>query len=190
MLEKSTDGQIQFQGTTLEGGLDGVHKRAVATRTGSFTATKAEAIGLCLNGLEDSFGNLLINQTSGDEPSCNSTTDVVRDMLVFNVDGWLTNPQHLVVFGNEQIECLAHWFEPLLANDGCQVYAIPDEWLSMKVHINTSFWDKDYVSLWQTLLTKMPYRQDFQNVLHLVEILLVLPISAAQCEHAISAQTG
>ena len=34
----------------------------------------------------------------------------------------------------------------------------------------------------------MPYRQYFQFVLHLVEILLVLPISAAQCERAISAQ--
>ena len=58
----------------------------------------------------------------------------------------------------------------------------------MKRLINTSFWDKDYGSLWQTFLTKMPYRQDFQNVLHLVEILLVLPISAAQCERAISAE--
>ena len=76
----------------------------------------------------------------------------------------------------------------MLANAGCQVNAIPDEWLSMKLQINTSFRDKDYGSLWQTLLTKMPYRQDFQNVLHLVEILLVLPISAAQCERAISAQ--
>ena len=76
----------------------------------------------------------------------------------------------------------------MLANAGCQVNAIPDEWLSMKLQINTSFRDKDYGSLWQTLLTKMPYRQDFQNVLHLVEILLVLPISAAQCKRAISAQ--
>ena len=143
MLEKSADGQVQFQGTTLEGCLDGVHKRAAATRIGSFAATKAEAIGLCLNGLEDRFGNLLINQTSGDDPSCNSTTDVVRDMLVFNVYAWPTNLQHLVVFGNEQIERLGHWFEPLLADSGCQVDAVPDEWLSMKVQINTSFRDKD-----------------------------------------------
>lgn len=76
--------------------------------------------------------------------------------------------------------------EPVVANAGLQVHAIPDEWLSMKGLINTSFWDKDYGSLWQTFLTKMPYRQDFQNVLHLVEILLVLLISAAQCKRAIS----
>ena len=167
---RPADDQVQFQGTTLEGFLDGFHKRAAATRTGSFEATKAKAIGLCLNGLKDRFGNLFIDQTSGDEPSSNSTADVVRDTLVFNVDAWPTNPQDLVVFGNEQIERLAHWFEPVLANAGCQVVAIPDEWLSMKVQINTSFRDKDYGSLWQSLLTKMSYHQDFQNILHLVEI--------------------
>ena len=101
MLEKSADDQVQFQGTTLEGCLDGVHKRAAATCTGSFEATKAEEIGLCLNGLEDRFGNLLIAQTSRDKLSSNSTTDVVRDMLVFNVDAWPTNPQDLVVFSNQ-----------------------------------------------------------------------------------------
>ena len=69
--------------------------------SGSFEATKAEAIGLCLNGLEDRFGNLLIDQTIK-RSSSNSTTAVVRDMLVFNIDAWSTNPQDLVVFGNEQ----------------------------------------------------------------------------------------
>ena len=58
----------------------------------------------------------------------------------------------------------------------------------MKMQINTIFKDKDYGHLWQTLLTKIPYREDFQNVLHLVEDLLILPIKAAQCERAISAQ--
>ena len=38
------------------------------------------------------------------------------------------------------------------------------------------------------MLTKMPYKQDYQKVLHLVKILLVLPISAAQCERAVSEQ--
>ena len=44
--------------------------------------------------------------------------------------------------------------EPVLANAGLQVHAIPDEWLPMKRLINTSFWDKDYGSLWQTFFNK------------------------------------
>ena len=34
----------------------------------------------------------------------------------------------------------------------------------------------------------MPYKDDFKDVLHLVELVLVLPLSAAQCERAVSAQ--
>ena len=137
--------------------------------------------------MEARFGNLLID-LARDNLSTYSTTDVVRDMLVFNVDGWPSTTQDLVAFGNEQIERLAQWFKAVLEKAGCTVDAISGEWLSMKVQINTSFRDKDYESLWQILLTKMPYRKDFENVLHLVQVLLVLPISAAQCKRAISAQ--
>lgn len=38
------------------------------------------------------------------------------------------------------------------------------------------------------MLTELPCKDDFKNLPHLVEIMLVQPISAAQCEHAISAQ--
>lgn len=54
--------------------------------------------------------------------------------------------------------------------------------------MSTGFGDKDYASLWETFLTKMPYKNYFVDVLHLVEIMLVMPISAAQCERAVSAQ--
>ena len=56
------------------------------------------------------------------------------------------------------------------------------------LQVNSQFRKLDYVTLWQTLLTKVPYKEDFKDILHLVGILLVLPISAAQCERAVSAQ--
>ena len=88
----------------------------------------------------------------------------------------------LVAFGNDKIERLTNWFRMLIEKAGCNVALILEEWLSLKVQVNSGFRDKDYEGLWQTMLTKMPYKQDYLNVLHLVEILLVLPISAAQCE--------
>lgn len=105
-----------------------------------------------------------------------------------SVDAWPKSTKELVDFGNEKIERLVDWFQPLLQKAGCDVASIPEEWFSLKVLVNTSFRDKDYASLWETLLIKTPYKDDFENVLHLVEILLVQPISAAQCERAISAQ--
>lgn len=188
MLEKSpVKHKVQFQGNNLEGSLDGMPKRG-SVRTRSFQSTQDEAIVLCLTGLKERFSTLLIDEATTDQPSAYGTTDVVRDMLVFNTDAWLGTPQDLIVFGNDKIQRLTQWFKPMLEKARCNVNAIPDEWLSMKMKVNTSFRDKGYGSLWQTLLAKMPYRQNFQNVLHLVEVLLVLPISAAQCERAFSAQ--
>ena len=51
----------------------------------------------------------------------------------------------------------------------------------------TSLW-ADYTGLRQLLLTKEPYSADFRDFLHLIELMLVMPISAAQCERGFSAQ--
>ena len=96
--------------------------------------------------------------------------------------------QDLVDFGQDKIDRLLNWFQAPLASSGCILSAIPSQWLSMKVLVHSQFMDKSYNDLWATLLTKAPYKDDLKDILLLFEILLVLPLSAAQCERAISAQ--
>ena len=108
--------------------------------------------------------------------------------LVFNIDAWPSSMQDLVHFGNITIDRLTNWFKPALQKAGCHVDSISEEWFSLEVLVNTTFRDKEYVSLWEIMLTKVPYKDNFKNVLHLVEIMLVQPISATQCGRAISAQ--
>ena len=129
---------------------------------------------------------MLCSVTDTQALACSTTSEVVKDMLVFNVDAWPRSAQDLVYFGNNMIDPLTSWFKPTLQKAGCDVDSISEEWFSLKVLINTTFLDKDYTSLWQIMLTKLPYKDDFKN-LHLVEIMLVQPMSAAQCERAISA---
>ena len=179
--------ELRFQGITLRRSLDGKPKRG-DVRTGSFQSRVNEAIGLCLTGLEERFGSLMNSASNSESTTKYGTADVINDLLVFNVDAWPKSTKELVDFGNEKIERLVDWFQPLLQRAGCDVSSIPEEWFSLKVLVNTSFRDKDYASLWETLLIKTPYKDDFENVVHLVEILLVQPISAAQCERVISAQ--
>ena len=50
------------------------------------------------------------------------------------------------------------------------------------------FCNKDYSSLWKMFLVKDPYKSDLKDILQLIEILLLLPISAAGCERMISLQ--
>lgn len=58
----------------------------------------------------------------------------------------------------------------------------------LKTLVKGQFMDKTYTELWKVMLRKEPFCTDFKNILHLVEIMLVLPISAAQCERGFSAQ--
>lgn len=44
----------------------------------------------------------------------------------------------------KKIECLTNLFTPVLEKVGCNVALIPQEWLSLKVQVNSGFWDKDY----------------------------------------------
>lgn len=120
--------------------------------------------------------------------ACRTTSEVVKDMLVFNADAWPCSAQDLVDFGNNMIDRLTSWFKPTLQKAGCDVDSISEEWFSLKVLVNTTILDKYYTSLWEIMLTKLPYKDDFKNLLHLVEIMLVQPISAVQCERAISTQ--
>ena len=73
----------------------------------------------------------------------------------------------------------------------CNIETVPRQWMSLKMMVKTQFQD-NYVRLQQVvvnkMLTKEPYKTDYQDVLHLVESLLVLPILSAHCKDAFSTQ--
>lgn len=123
--------EVQFQGITLRGSLDGKPKRGVVD-TGIFQSRVNEAIGLCLTGLEGRFGSLMKSASNSESTTKYGTANVIRDLLVVNVDAWLTSTKELVDFGNEKTERLVRWFQPLLQKAGCDVSFIPKEWFSLK----------------------------------------------------------
>lgn len=178
---KSSNKDIKvFQGIELEGSLEGK-----VTRIGSgpsFNSEVNKAIDLCLDGLKERFGQLMDSPDSSDSHSPYGPNNVIQDFLVFNVDSWPHKDAELIDFGNGNIERLTNWFEPALRTAGCQVDDILPQWQSMKITFNAQFRDKDYSSLWKMFLSKEPYKSDLKDILHLVEILLVPPISAAGCE--------
>ena len=47
--------------------------------------------------------------------ACSTTSEGVKDMLVFNVDAWPRSRQDLVDFGNNMIVCLTSWYYRRLA---------------------------------------------------------------------------
>ena len=189
-LKKVNESQ-SFQGVVLRGTLEGKTTRGGST-TGSLQSGIDTAVNLCIKSLSERF-DILLQATECQRPIKTPTTvygpkEVVRDMLVFNVDVWPTRSSDLMDYGREEIQRLTSWFKVPLERSGCDVQNIHDQWVSLKISVNSQFCKMDYAALWETLLTTLPYKEDFADVLHLVEILLVLPISAAQCERAVSSQ--
>ncbi|XP_056107720.1 zinc finger protein 862-like [Rhinichthys klamathensis goyatoka] len=58
----------------------------------------------------------------------------------------------------------------------------------MKTFIFRNYMDKSYHALWEMMVTKLPFCSDYKNILHLVHIMLVLPVSSSVCERGFSAQ--
>ncbi|MGH0116050.1 UNVERIFIED_CONTAM: hypothetical protein FKN15_023083 [Acipenser sinensis] len=110
---------------------------------------------------------------------------VIQCFLIFCHDAW---PDDLVNFGDEQLEVLLNWYSDLLEKNGYNVDAGQARWRMLKTLVRGQFMDKSYIGLWAVMLTKEPFCTDLKNLLHLVEIMLVLPISAVQCERGFSAQ--
>ncbi|XP_076121139.1 zinc finger protein 862 isoform X2 [Alosa pseudoharengus] len=153
--------------------------------TGNFGNQKLKknmtaVIAITVEALNTRFGSLINAETQD--------YSVVNCFTIFNHDTWPENSDELLNYGSDKVETLVEHFSDVLTSFGCQLEAIQEEWQSVKALISHTFQDKSYSSLWQMLLTKEPYKTDYKNLLHLVEILLILPISAAQCERGFSAQ--
>lgn len=186
---KRVESSSTFQGIALNGSLEDKVRRRGGTSKGLQSEIET-AVDLCQQGLTERF-DVLINASElngSKKQAVYGTENVVHDMLILNVDAWPSDPKDLVDFGREEIQRLVEWFRSLLQKTGCNIEAVQDQWLSMKMLVKSQFQKLDYVHLWQTFITKAPYKDNFKDVLKLVEIVLVLPISAAQCERAVSAQ--
>lgn len=137
---------------------------------------------LTTDQIEVRFRNLLgANKSEGAQA-------VTRAFNIFHHDTWPKERQALLQSGYNELKPLTDWFQTVLATAGCEVEKIAAEWRSLKKTVRNSFSDKSYLEVYQLLLEKEPYKTDLANIRHLVEILLVLPISSLDCERAFSAQ--
>jgi len=89
----------------------------------------------------------------------------------------------LAIFGEEEINVLSDHLRKLLEkNDFNQEEAL-SEWLDLKVLVKNNYVNLRKQAVWQVMLTDFTER--FCNILMLIEILLVLPMSTACCERGV-----
>lgn len=76
------------------------------------------------------------------------------------------------------------FWPPLLQRNNFNFEAVQEEWSGLKVCISNNFLDLNLKALWKRVFNN--YSDRFCNILMLVEILLILPLSTACCERGVS----
>ncbi|KAJ8356589.1 hypothetical protein SKAU_G00193830 [Synaphobranchus kaupii] len=150
MLEKFLSSQpegesVTFQGMELKG--------QVPLTDGVFSNLHvAAAVDIAVEEMRSRFSCLMSQSGEG----------VVDSFRIFNHDAWPESQGALLDYGRAEVQSLLQHFGELLRNGGCQSEQVLQEWQQLKTLIRTTFADKSYLGLWQTLLTKEPYRSDFE----------------------------
>ena len=89
-------------------------------------------------------------------------------------------------YGLNEVRLLVERFDVLLNANGCDVTKIESEWADVKeMVVTTGLRGNKYIDAWAKLFTSSK-KKDLSNILHLLEILLVVPISNALLERMFS----
>ncbi|XP_064619500.1 zinc finger protein 862-like [Lineus longissimus] len=177
--------QGEFQGIKLKGDIALLIEEGFGHQR--LAAGVRNTIDIALREIRNRFSALL-GEPLGDNITDESAAAVRCLNMVFNHDTWPSAVNDLESYGYEEMEFLLRYFVDLLQRNGCQVDEVQGEYSRVKTLVNGQFIDKGVSALWHMMLIKEPYQGDFKNMLHLVEIMLVIPISSAQCERGFSAQ--
>ena len=97
-------------------------------------------------------------------------------------------------FGNSAIVELRNHFQTLLQNNKCDIEKIDSEWLTLKTHMMPVVQNQDrrksnYLDIWQKIFRNESIKQECKNVLHVFEIMLIVPFTNVKVEHLFSRMT-
>ncbi|KAG7154379.1 Zinc finger protein 862-like 10 [Homarus americanus] len=110
-----------------------------------------------------------------------TTDEVLRATAVLDPKNW---PQDLTGYGYDEIQLLLHHYESVLTHNGCNTLEALAEWVRLKLTIRKHYHGVPWSQLWGELFTRR--RLEYENILHLAEIILVFPLSTHKLERTFS----
>jgi hypothetical protein len=111
-----------------------------------------------------------------------STRRILQATRIFDLKEWPHNRQDLAGFGNADLQLLVNHFQEFLDNKQCQRNHIAHEWTWAKAHLGNRL-TRQVASI--SMLFK-GNADHFKNLLLLIEVVLVIPVSSAVCERGFS----
>ena len=111
-----------------------------------------------------------------------SEDEVLLGFDIFDPANWPPSKESLASYGLRQLHFLAKHFTPLLESQGCQLDMLDREWLAVKLDVHRHYSDLTMQDLWKKLLTTPEKARNYQNILHLIHIMFVVPAVTAHVE--------
>ena len=106
---------------------------------------------------------------------------------ILDVSSWPNN--ELAMFGESAILELSDCFEELLIKNGCEIDKLLPEWICLKAHVIPIIKNNQkefYLKIWQRVFKSDLVKEDCDNILHIIEILLCTPFTNAKLERMFS----
>ena len=100
---------------------------------------------------------------------------------IFNFKFWHREQEQLALFGGDDVQCIVDHYKEQLSGDECN--KIPQEWVALKSYV-MHFCGRPLLQVYGELLRDRPAR--FKNILVLVDLMLTLSPSTAECERQFS----
>ena len=87
-------------------------------------------------------------------------------------------------YANEEVDMLLRHFEPVLTHHGCKLEEALSEWELLKITVRKYYRNIEWNELWSRIF--LTRKDQHKNILHLLEIIQVIPLATAKVERAFS----
>ena len=102
---------------------------------------------------------------------------------IFDPRVWPESVEDLAAYGEAEVDCLVQHFRPALEENDFDSAAVAGEWSACDTANN--FRHLDPLILWQRIFTA--FKDQFPNILMLVDIILIVPLATATVKRGFSA---
>ena len=105
--------------------------------------------------------------------------------VILDISQWPSSKEELATYGNTSVDFTCRHFKHLLTKHGCKPEEVMYEWQDAKLFIADLPPARRQMA-WRDILAEPELAAKFPNLTHIVEVLLVLPLSTAACERGFS----
>ncbi|XP_052806605.1 zinc finger protein 862-like [Mya arenaria] len=176
MIDNEGDQLVEIRNEIVDGKLRG-HTLINIIQDQSLAADRARIVQSLLDCMNTRLENLTV------EP-------IFTSCYAFDQKNWPLpeNREALLLYGKDDVRVVFQRYEVILTNAGCDIIDALSQWTDLKFHVagNPRYANLHPLLVWQMVSQMDQDKGDFNDILKIIHLTSVLPLSNASCERAFS----